>query len=92
MYKLDSLLTFNSNPYNFIIKKLYVDVTVNQGWIKYVFDSPFPNACLFASVLEDGIMDYEVFTVGHITNKQIHIYSASGRTGSDSICIFALGY
>ena len=91
--KLDSLLTYNnSNTYNFLIKKLYVNVIANQGWIEYVFDSPFPHACLFASVLEEGIFDYEVFTVGHITTERIRAYAASGRTGSDSVCIFALGY
>lgn len=93
---LNKLITVGDIAINNLIFKFYKNASLifSEGTAEFLFEKPFPNECILAYVMENGIYDYEIFTVGHITAEKFIVKKLSDTSynRNDSVSIIAIGY
>lgn len=93
---LNKLITVGDIAINNLIFKFYkgINLVFTNGTAEFLFEKPFPNECMLAYVMEEGIPSFEIFTSGYITPKKFTVQSKINvsYTGSDTVSIIAIGY
>ena len=94
--RLNKLITVGDIVINNLIFKFYKNIILNfsEGTAEFSFEKPFPNECILAYVMDEGISSFEIFTVGYITSEKFVVQSKinASYSGSDSVSVIAIGY
>lgn len=94
--RLNKLITVGDIVINNLIFKFYKNIILNfsEGTAEFSFEKPFPNECILAYVMDEGISSFEIFTVGYITSEKFVVQSKinASYNGSDSVSVIAIGY